>query len=145
MGIDPGAAYAYHYNIDPSVHTITFLDGYTTKISKGPYMGFADDTVYLQDEVEWEDIRGADTVVMVKYEGMDEPYIWLNPARLDICQDWLTPKGERDQVVIDANNDMDPTRFLKTTGEASKILVSSAPCMKLTGFASRDGPMGQRN
>jgi hypothetical protein len=135
VNIKPGAAYAYHYNIDPSVHTITFMDGYTTKISKGPYYGFPEDTVYLQDEVEWEDMRGADTVVMLKYEGMDEPYIWINPARLDICQDWLTQKVS-EIVVIDANNEMDRTRNLQTTGEGSKILVTSAPCMKLTGTAS---------
>lgn len=135
VNIKPGAAYAYHYDIDPSVRTITFLDGYTTKISKGPYMGLPDDTVYLQDQVEWEDMRGADRVVMLKYEGVDEPYIWLNPARLDICQDWLTQKVS-EIVVIDANNDMDRTRNLKTTGEPSKILVSSAPCMHLTGTAS---------
>ena len=135
--LKPGAALFYHYKMGPSVRTITYLNGLTTKISKGAYIGLPDDFVYNQDDVSPDDMRGAEIVVMVKYEGLDEPYTFYDPARLDFCQDWLTQKVS-ELVVIHANNDMtDRNRILQHTGTASKILVSSAPCMKLTGTATR--------
>ena len=135
--LKPGGARFYHYKIDPSVRTITYLNGLTTKISQGPYDGLADDFVYTQEDVSLEDMRGAEVVVMVKYAGLDQPYTFYAPSRLDFCQDWLTQKVS-ELVVININNDMtDRDRYLKSTGELSKILVSSAPCMKLTGTASK--------
>lgn len=132
-----GGAHFYHYMVDPSVRTITFLNGLTTKISIGPSDYSPDDFVYHQDAVSDDDMRGAEVVFMVKYEGLEDPYIFYFPERLNICQDWLTQKVS-EIVVIVANNDMtDRDRVLKSTGVDSKILVTSAPCMKLTGTATR--------
>jgi hypothetical protein len=132
-----GGAHFFHYKVDPSVRTITFLNGLTSKISKGPSEYSADDFVYQQDPVSEDDMRGAEVVFMVKYEGLDDPYIFYFPERLDFCQDWLTQRVS-EIVVIDANYDMTGRdRILKSTGAPSKILVSSAPCMKLTGTATK--------
>jgi hypothetical protein len=132
-----GAARFHHYMVDPSVRTITILNGLTTKIVKGPYNGLDEDQVYDQEEVSEDDMRGAEVVTMVKFEGLDEPYVLINPGRLDFCQDWLRQKVT-EIVVIQANNDLtDRDRELKRTGEQSKILVSSVPCMRLTGTATR--------
>jgi hypothetical protein len=133
----PGGLRVYHYKVDPSVRTITFLNGLTTKIEQGPYSGNADDIVYNQSEVAYDDMRGANVVVMLKYEGLDEAYTWVTPARLDICQDWLTQRVS-EILVFMTNQDMsDSERMLQATGGYSRILVSSAPCMKLTGTATR--------
>jgi hypothetical protein len=132
-----GGAHFYHYMVDPSVRTITFLNGLTTKISKGPSEYSPDDFVYHQDAVSEDDMRGAEVVFMVKYEGLEDPYIYYFPERLNICQDWLTQRVS-EIVVIVANYDMtDRDRVLKSTGLDSKILATSAPCMKLTGTAIR--------
>ena len=132
-----GGAHFYHYMVDPSVRTITFLNGLTTKISKGPSEYSPDDFVYIQDTVSDDDSRGAEVVFMVKYAGLEDPYIFHFPERLNFCQDWLTQKVE-EIVVIVANYDMtDRDRVLKSTGLESKIVVTSAPCMKLTGTATR--------
>jgi hypothetical protein len=132
----PGSLRVYHYKVDPSVHTITFLNGLTTKIEQGPYSGYPEDTVYNQTEVPIDKMKGAEVVVMLKYEGLDEAYTWLTPARLDICQDWLTQRVS-EILVLMTNQDMsDRTRRLQATGSTSRILVSSAPCMRLTGTAT---------
>jgi hypothetical protein len=132
-----GGARFYHYTVDPSVRTLTFLNGLTNKISKGPYEGLEDDFVYQQDAVSDDDSKGAEVVFMVKYAGLEDPYIFYFPERLNFCQDWLTQKVS-EIVVIVANYDMtDRDRELKSTGLNSKIVVTSAPCMKLTGTATR--------
>jgi hypothetical protein len=125
------------YKVDPSVHTITFLDGLTTKITAGPYNGLEDDTVYNQDgDVPEDDRKGAEEVVLVKYQNQDEVYTALNPGRMDFCQDWLDQKVSEILVVI-ANNDLtDRNHEINHTGVSSKILVSSVPCVKLQGSAS---------
>ena len=133
----PGSLLVYHYHVDPSVRTITFLNGLTTKITAGPDNGFPDDTVYNQTEVPYDDMMGANVVVMLKYEGLDEAYTWYTPARLDICQDWQTQRVS-EMLIFMTNQDMsDRTRMLHATGANSRILVSSVPCMKLTGTASK--------
>ncbi len=133
----PGGMRVYHYTVDPSVRTITFLNGLTTKIEQGPYSGYADDTVYNQTEVAYDDMRGANVVVMMKYEGLDEAYTWYTPARIDICQDWL-PQRVSEILVLMTNQDMsDRERVLRSTGNNTKILVSSVPCMRLTGTATQ--------
>jgi hypothetical protein len=135
--LKPGGARFFHYKVDPSVHTITILNGLTSKIVKGPNSGNADDLVYNQEDVSMDDMRGADVVTMVKFEGLDEPYVLPNPGRLDFCLDWLKQKVS-EIVVIIANNDMtDRNRDLKSTGANTKILVSAVPCMKLTGTATK--------
>jgi len=133
----PGSLRVYHYTVDPSVRTITFLNGLTTKIEQGPYNGLPDDTVFNQTEVPYDDMRGANVVVMLKYEGLDEAYTWYTPARLDICQDWLTQRVS-EILVFMTNQDMtDRERMLQATGGYSRILVSSVPCMKVTGTATK--------
>ncbi len=134
----PGGARFFHYKVDPSVRTITFLNGLTSKIVKEGYSGSTEDFVYDQQELtNMDDWRGADVVTMIKYEGSDEPLVLANPGRWDICQDWLKQKVT-EIVVIIANNDiLDRNRALKSTGKNSRIMVSSTPCMKLTGTATK--------
>ncbi len=135
----PGGARFFRLYINESVHTISFLNGLSTKITAP---GGSGDTAYAQENVSPADSRGADVVTMLKFEGLDAPYIQPNPARWDLCQDWL-PQKVSEIVVIIANNDTDDReRFLKSTGLQSKIMVSTVPCMQVTGTASltRKGP-----
>ena len=137
--LEPGGALFFRFKFDPTVHTISFLNGLDTKIT---YAGSSGDTVYFQDNVSPEDSRGADVVTMIKFEGLDAPYIQPNPGRWDICLDWL-PQKATEIVVILANNDTENrNRLLESTGMPSKIMGSTVPCMKVTGTASltRNGP-----
>ncbi len=57
------------------------------------------------------------------------------PEQLNICQDWLTLRVSEIVVIVANNDKTDRDRVLRSTGLDSKILVTSAPCMKLTGTA----------
>ncbi len=124
-----------HYKVDPSVHTITYLNGLNTKITAGPYNEQLDNTIYKQDSDYYD--QWAEVAVMVKYAGHDEPYIWLGANnRLDFCQDWLSQKVS-EIVVVAANIDLDDrTHQITSAGEKSKIIVSSVPCIKIQGTAT---------
>jgi hypothetical protein len=134
--LNSGELRVYHYMVDPSVRTITILNGLTTKITAGPDNGNAEDTVYNQSDVSYDDMRGAEVVTLVKFSGMD-PWQLVNAGRQDFCQDWLKQRVS-EILVFMTNQDMtDRNRVLSATGEQTKILVSSVPCMKLVGTASK--------
>jgi hypothetical protein len=133
----PGELHVYHYYIDPSVHTITILNGLTTKITPGPYNGSEDDIFYDQSEVSDEDMLGAEVVTLVKMDGLEEPWMLVNADRQDFCQDWRAQYVSEILVFMTNQEMSDRTRTVHSTGVPTKILVSSVPCMKLTGTATR--------
>jgi hypothetical protein len=130
----PGAIRFFHYDVDPSVRTLIFMDGLTTKISRVPE---GENYVYQQDDVSDADRLGAETILLVKAEGQDEPWRLINPTFYAFCQDW-SQQLISEVLVIQANQDMTQrTRMLKATGEDSRILVTSVPCVKVRGTATR--------
>ncbi len=135
--LPPGGARYFHYYVDPSVHTITFLNGLTFKLTQGPYVGNAEDFAYSQENVLPDDRRGADVVTAVKFEGVDEPWVLYNPIRWDYCQDFLRQKVTEIVVIIANNDTQDRNRDLTSTGKPSRILASATPCIKVTGSATR--------
>ena len=133
----PGGARYYHFKVDSSVHTITFLNGLTSKLISGSSIPGAVDFTYNQENITPDEQRGADVVTIILFEGVAQPYVLPDPSRWDICQDWLRQKVS-EIVVIVANNDTDDrNRVLQSTGKPSRLLVSATPCMKLTGTATR--------
>jgi len=97
----PGGARFYRLIFDPSLHTLSFLDGLRSKIITAG----AGDTAYFQENVSPEASRGAVVVTMIKFEGLDEPYVLPDPGRWDLCLDWL-PQKATEIIVILANNDI---------------------------------------
>jgi hypothetical protein len=135
-GIPAGAIYIDHFTVDPSVRTLTILDGMTTKIIAGPYEGVGEDRIYNQEDPDPDTIRGAQTVTLIKVDGQDA-WQTVNPGRQDFCLDWVKQRVT-ELLVIQTNQDLtDRNRELRTAGERTKILVSTAPCMSLHGAASK--------
>ncbi len=128
-----GGIYAYHYTVDPSVRTLSLLNGVSYKLNIETEEG---DSTYEQTRVDDENQRG-EMIALVKFEGHDEPYTILNPGRLDFCQDWKHQRVSELLVFI-VNSDLaDRNQWSGGGGYPSRILVSSLPCMGLRGSAER--------
>lgn len=132
-----GGIHAYHYTVDPTVRTISLLNGVSFKLEIDEEEG---DRVYKQTDNN--EARG-ELIVLVKFENHDEPYMLVNPKRLDFCQDWNHQKVS-ELLVFAVNNDLEHrNQFSGGGGWPSRILVSSLPCIGLRGSAehttSHDG------
>lgn len=124
-----GGIQAYHYRVDPTVRTISLLNGIGFKLEIEEEGG---DRVYkLTDN---DNARGQ-MIALVKFENHDEPYMLVNPQRLDFCQDWKHQRVS-ELLVFVVNNDLEHrNQFSGGGGVPTRILVSSMPCIGLRGSA----------
>jgi len=132
----PGMIHAYHYTVDPSVRTITILDGLTTQLTQGLYHDRDGDLTYNQEQASEDDLRGAQIVTLVKFESTDEVWTAVNAWRQDFCQDWLKQRVSEILIFVTNNDLTDRNNWVQPTGVSTRILVSSVPCVKLQGSAS---------
>lgn len=129
-----GAIRFFHYTVAEAARTIIFMDGLTTKISR---VSQGDNKVFQQDPVSYDDSKGAQVLLLVKYQGQDEPWRLFNPGSYGFCQDWSQQKIS-EFLVIQNNQDMtDRNRTLTSTGEDSRFVVTSVPCIQVKGTAKR--------
>lgn len=138
-----GAARFYHITVDPSVRSLTILNGLGRKLSKGP----ADDVwltdgdqIYLSEELSTSDTAGATLVVLMKVAGSD--YQMINMGMSDVQSESNTHcvdvQGKiEDLVIIQSNADFEnPTHVISPKGLPTTVFANNLPCWKVSGSAS---------
>lgn len=138
-----GAARFYHITVDPSVRSLTILNGLGRKLSKGP----ADDVwltdgdqIYLSEELSTSDAAGATLVVLMKVAGSD--YQMINMGMSDVQSESNTHcvdvQGKiEDLVIIQSNADFEnPTHVISPKGLPTTVFANNLPCWKVSGSAS---------
>lgn len=139
-----GAARFYHFTVDPSVHSLTLLNG----LGKDLYVGDADlngdttdgDQTYQFDDLSDSDAAGATLVGLMKVPGFDwqELPIGWGGNQLDSHSHCMDVQGPIDDlVIIQSNGDFDnPDRIMTPQGLPTRLVASDLPCWMLSGTAS---------
>jgi hypothetical protein len=138
-----GAARFYHITVDPSVRSLTILNGLGRKLSIGP----ADDVwltdgdqIYQSEELSASDAAGATLVVLMKVAGSD--YQMINMGMSDLQSEFHTHcvdvQGKiEDLVIIQSNADFEnPTHVISPKGLPTTVFANNLPCWKVSGSSS---------
>jgi hypothetical protein len=135
-----GAARFYHFTVDPSVRSLTVLNGLGRKLSIGP----GDDTyltdgdqMYQSEELSASDSAGATMIVLMKVAGSNYGLVNLGESfeSYTHCTD-VQGKIE-DLVIIQSNADFEhPGRVMSPQGLPTTVFANNLPCWKVSGSSS---------
>ena len=148
-----GAVYRHLSFPGDSVRSVTVLNGMGYKLRIGPASENEElspwvedgDKTYLFDDISYDDLTGANLILLMKVEGLDGqslPMItpYSNFQDHGFC---LDAQGKiEDMVVILSNWDVaHPDRIMKPLGLPTTIFANNIPCDQLSGTSSHSFPM----